>query len=102
MVWRKRQVMRTNNWETCLYSDNVCTHFGAALRGRARALGLCWNTGAAPEVMLELGLERWIGSGRCPGKGQGEERRHSQKVYLESRAFLGICRVTQCGWNMGV
>lgn len=24
--------------------------------------------------MLELGLERWKGSGECPGRGQREER----------------------------
>lgn len=49
----------------------------AAQRGRARLFGLWRNIGTAPEVMLELGLERWIGSGKCPGRGQGEERRRA-------------------------
>lgn len=51
------------------------THFGAALRGRAWSLGSWRNIGTAPEVMLELGLERWMEIGRCSGRGQGEERR---------------------------
>lgn len=50
------------------------THFGAALRGRAWLLGSWRNIGTAPEVMLELDLERWIEIGRCSRRGQGEER----------------------------
>lgn len=46
------------------------------------------------EVMLELGLERWIGSGRCPGSGQREERRRAFPGGLrEGVTLLGCLRI---------
>ena len=51
------------------------------------------------EAMLELGLERWIGSGRCPGSGQREERRRAFPGRLRGVTLLGCLRIG-CFWEL--
>lgn len=74
----------------------MCTLLCGGTRGRAQLLGV-WREHRASfsnEVMLELGLERWIGSGRCPGSGQREERRRAFPGGLrEGVTLLGCLRI---------
>lgn len=66
----------------CPNGDNTCTQLCGSIEGQRPAAGIVekHRDSFPDEVMLEVGLQRWIKSRKCPGRGQGKKRRrHSQK-----------------------
>lgn len=68
----------------CPNGDNVCTQLCGRTEGQSPAAEIEeeHRDSFPDEDMLELGLERWIRIGRCPGGGQGKERRAFPEEFI--------------------
>lgn len=85
-----------------MHGDSVCAVVWRH-KGKSPAAGFVaeHRASSSNEVMLELGLERWTGSGGCPGSGQREERRALPGGLREGVTLLGCLRIGRFGGAAG-